>query len=793
MCKRHFLFGNILLQNILINGSNGNSGSNLWKVWKVWNVFTGAYYPCVHFGTYGAETRKKQKRRERLYEETFKHNPNLIPKYSKIKRGSRGGWIKNPLKDVTKNSGSNIVYEQKIEQAVCSEENECIKRLIQLRKHLESEKEERCDEERGQNENWISRKKEKNDDNVVHNKNKGSNGADFFSVCENFMEMKNEIIHRIESPQHFVDKHIKSLVNTYSNINELHENCSEYKYAKTPEYLKSVKHSRWKGENNRNNRDGKDWDERKKGKEERIIEKSEEEILEKEDKDKTDTEQKKWFANELIENFMNYADDSEFDISCFDTFSLLSTVDRNRTLGSYFKSLDASFILYNNCIIPSKFKEGVLSEYNYTRTVCSLFDKSYQLVLRFTGRDSLYVCNQFLSSDLYDLKNSDICYSCILDNKSYVIDTCYVVKEEGEIVLIASGYYKKGIYEFLSDYIVFCKDSGMDVDIHVEIGKRVLSLQGPLANIAFNDVVEFFEWGAEQAKKKYLNRVIDSKKREEQTKWDAKANVTMSRNMNEEKQREKQEERQGEKPNDSSLFFKQDKNATFINPPYMTRHKITLMKTSSKSSSISEHELWCLRIGDSGEDGYEFIIDNQISDIFVDLLLCHKRIKVAGAYALDMLRMESGFPLFGIDIVKNVSPIVASLSWTLKYKKIKERNIFGYANLLKEYAKSPQFLRIGVICNELIFKTCKILSLPYKEPIGFITSSTWSPFYKKRIAQGYIKREFAKNNEKVLISIPSNIPENFSKKKKYKILRSHALHKYAVAQICALPFVEHRY
>lgn len=793
MCKRHFLFGNILLQNTLIKG---NSGSNVWQVWKVWNVYKGVYYPCVHFGTYGAETRKKQKRRERLYDETFKHNPNLIPKYSKIKRGSRGGWIKNPLKEVTKNSGSNVMYEQKIKEEVFSKEDECIKRLIQLRKHLESRKGERCDEEKGQNESWMSIKKEDNDNNAVHNKNGESKNIDFFSICENFMETKNEISHRVEAPQYFVDKHIKSLVNEYGNINALHENCSEYKYARTPEYLKSVKRNGWTGEKNKTYRDDKDWGGRKKGEEERIIQESEEETIEKEDLHQKDTENKNGFAKELIENFLNYADDSEFDISCFDTFSLLSTVDRNRTLGSYFKSRNASFILYNNCIIPSKFTEGALSEYNYTRTVCSLFDKSYQLVLRFTGKDSLYICNQFLSSDLYDLKNSDICYSCILDNKSFVIDTCYVVKEERGIVLIASGHYKKGIYEFLSDYIVFCKDSGMDVDIQVEISKRVLSLQGPFANIAFNDVVEFFEWGImEHEKKTYLNRVIDSKKNEEQRERDAKANVDMNRDINRDMNEETHmnEGTQEGKPNDSCLFFKQDENATFINPPYMTCHKMTLMKKSNNSSSVSEHELWCLRIGDSGEDGYEFIIDNQISDIFVDLLLQHKKIKVAGAYALDMLRMESGFPLFGIDIIKNVSPIAASLSWTLKYKKIKERNIFGYSNLLKEYAKSPKFLRIGVICNELIFKTCKILSLPYKEPIGFITSSTWSPFYKKRIAQGYIKREFAKNNEKVIISIPNDIPEEFSKKKKYKILRSRSLHKYAVAQICALPFVEHRY
>lgn len=149
------------------------------------------------------------------------------------------------------------------------------------------------------------------------------------------------------------------------------------------------------------------------------------------------------------------------------------------------------------------------------------------------------------------------------------------------------------------------------------------------------------------------------------------------------------------------------------------------------NKSLDIYEIICIRIGDTGEDGYEFIVDNNISNLFVDIFLNHKIVKLAGAYALDILRMESGFPLYGTDIIKNTSPITASLAWTLKYKKIKEKSIFGFQNLLKEYSMKPKFLRVGILSNQLIFKTCKILSYPYKRPIGYITSCTWSPIYKK--------------------------------------------------------------
>ncbi|KNC37762.1 aminomethyl transferase [Plasmodium falciparum RAJ116] len=320
----------------------------------------------------------------------------------------------------------------------------------------------------------------------------------------------------------------------------------------------------------------------------------------------------------------------------------------------------------------------------------------------------------------------------------------------------------------------------MDVHIQVDINKRILSLQGPLSNMIFNDILEYYDWNNKDKSIGYLNNVIIKK---HNNKNDQKKICT----------------------DVNTLYFKSDDHnpikSSYFQIPYMSFKKFNVIKNGAIlndnkqniNKSLDIYEIICIRIGDTGEDGYEFIVDNNISNLFVDIFLNHKIVKLAGAYALDILRMESGFPLYGTDIIKNTSPITASLAWTLKYKKIKEKSIFGFQNLLKEYSMKPKFLRVGILSNQLIFKTCKILSYPYKRPIGYITSCTWSPIYKKRIAQGYIKRDFAKNNEQVLISIPTDIPQDFSKKKKYKILRSRSAHKFTLAQVCALPFVEHKY
>ncbi|CAG9473215.1 aminomethyltransferase, putative [Plasmodium vivax] len=769
------------------------------------------------FGTYGAVTRRRQKQREKFYEEKYRHNPNHVPKFSKVKKGSWGGWINNPLKQVTKNNGSNFMYEQKVEEEISTEERDCINRLIQMRKEATK---------LGQTPPYRGGKNGEGRHEVI------PPSVNLFSICDNFIDRRKEIINKIENPQHFVDTHIKKLTEGYTNINQLHESCNENGYAKAPGYLKDVLRKR------RNTSGGALWGNYKVVRDEACTDRegatnrvevpqkgaSPSEVapvpmeepamysgIRKEDQQSNRVEgEEAKLGREMgplleynltkctsetaeqgalpigdeqilkklyIEDILNYADEGEeIDISCLDVFTTLSTSDRNRKLGSLFSSHGASFILYNNCIIPSKFSRGTLQEYFHTRNACSLFDKSYQLIVKFTGRDSIYICNQFLSSDLNDMKSNDVCYTCVLDNKAYILDTAYVLKGENEVVLISSGYYKKGLYEFLSDYILFCRDSGMDVHIQVETNKRVLSLQGPLSNLILNDVLDYFNWGeATQGEKgvKFLKNVI-----KEDT----------------------------EKCQPYGLYFQREENEKdkFVNIPYMSFKKLSMVKYAKEVANVrgevspphdemNRYEILCIRCGDTGEDGFEFVVDNNISDHYVELFLSHVKVKLAGAYALNMLRMEAGIPLYGIDIFKNTTPITASLAWTLKYKKIKERNIFGYQNLLKEFSIKSKFRRIGIISNELIFKTCKILSYPYKEPIGYVTSCTWSPVYEKRIAQGYIKREFAKNNEKVLISIPTDIPQEFSKKKKYKILRSRSAHRFTLAQVCAFPFVGHKY
>ncbi|GAB67629.1 aminomethyl transferase, partial [Plasmodium cynomolgi strain B] len=654
--------------SLLLNGINGRQKvvspahivKNSFDGGPIWMCKSGGRA----FGTYGAVTRRRQKLREKFYEEKYRHNPNHVPKFSKVKKGSWGGWIYNPLKQVTKNNGSNFMYEQKIEEEVSTEERECINRLMQMRKEVTKI---------GDPQPYRGGKNDEDRHQMI------PPSVNLFSICDNFIDKKKEIINKIENPQYFVDTHIKKLTNEYTNINRLHESCNENGYAKAPGYLKDVRRKRknvsggafWgnckvvqdeasadregttnrmeepqeegaivhprqqctfgemyqKGASRRENpfpmEEPATYRHIPKGEQSNGIEGGDADVGKEleplpeynlmhcasditEDGVLQNRKDEQILKKLYIEDILNYTDEGEeIDISCLDVFTTLSTADRNRKLGSLFSSKGASFILYNNCIIASKFSKGTLQEYFHTRNACSLFDKSYQLIVKFTGRDCIYLCNQFLSSDLNDMNSNDVCYTCVLDNKAYILDTAYVLKGENEVVLISSGYYKKGLYEFLSDYILFCKDSGMDVHIQVETNKRVLSLQGPLSNLVLNDVLDYFNWGnAAQGKKgvKFLKNVI-----KEDT----------------------------EKCQHYGIHFEREENEKdkFVNIPYMSFKKFNMVKNAKEAINVTgevpphdemnQYEILCIRCGDTGEDGFEFVVDNNISDYYVELFLSH--------------------------------------------------------------------------------------------------------------------------------------------------------------------------
>jgi aminomethyltransferase len=78
------------------------------------------------------------------------------------------------------------------------------------------------------------------------------------------------------------------------------------------------------------------------------------------------------------------------------------------------------------------------------------------------------------------------------------------------------------------------------------------------------------------------------------------------------------------------------------------------------------------RTGYTGEDGFELYHPAGEACALAEALLAAGQplgLELCGLGARDSLRLEAGFPLYGHEITREISPLTAGLGWTVKLEK----------------------------------------------------------------------------------------------------------------------------
>ncbi|MDZ4761390.1 MAG: glycine cleavage system aminomethyltransferase GcvT [Alphaproteobacteria bacterium] len=102
------------------------------------------------------------------------------------------------------------------------------------------------------------------------------------------------------------------------------------------------------------------------------------------------------------------------------------------------------------------------------------------------------------------------------------------------------------------------------------------------------------------------------------------------------------------------------------------------------------------RSGYTGEDGFEILVPAQDAEGFADRLCETGRVKPIGLGARDSLRLEAGLCLYGHDIDAHVSPIGASLAWTVSKGRRERADFPGAERILRELETGPTRRRVGI-------------------------------------------------------------------------------------------------
>ncbi len=148
------------------------------------------------------------------------------------------------------------------------------------------------------------------------------------------------------------------------------------------------------------------------------------------------------------------------------------------------------------------------------------------------------------------------------------------------------------------------------------------------------------------------------------------------------------------------------------------------------------------RTGYTGEDGFEIIASNRWAEVMAGYLTTPQIAERIGAPvvpcglgARDTLRLEAAMPLYGHELNEEIDPLQAGLAWAVKFNK---GDFVGKAAILERQKRKDLAVRIGLeVAGKRPAREGYRL-LAKGEPVGVVTSGTFSPTLQKAIAMAYV-------------------------------------------------------
>lgn len=176
------------------------------------------------------------------------------------------------------------------------------------------------------------------------------------------------------------------------------------------------------------------------------------------------------------------------------------------------------------------------------------------------------------------------------------------------------------------------------------------------------------------------------------------------------------------------------------------------------------------RSGYSGEDGFEISLAQADAEKLALLLLAEPEVQPIGLAARDTLRLEAGLCLYGHELNESITPVEARLQWLIKKG---HRNFPGAEKILAQWQNGAESMRVGLLAEgRLPIREGCLIHNRNDEPVGYVTSGSFSPSLQRPIAMAMIKRDFAGIGAELSARVRDcRIP----------------------VRVCPLPFLPHRY
>ncbi|EKD51103.1 MAG: hypothetical protein ACD_62C00348G0009 [uncultured bacterium] len=168
-----------------------------------------------------------------------------------------------------------------------------------------------------------------------------------------------------------------------------------------------------------------------------------------------------------------------------------------------------------------------------------------------------------------------------------------------------------------------------------------------------------------------------------------------------------------------------------------------------RESSFLGHNIFVMRTGYTGEDGFELMVPSaKTPDLWRELLA--RDVQPVGLGARDTLRLEVAYSLYGHEISDRIYPLEANLGWIIKLKK---GPFVGSAvlNQLKDSGLQRKVVGFEMLDPGIARADCGVFL--GDEQVGYVTSGTHSPSLKKSIGLALVKTGWTQIGTEFLVDI----------------------------------------
>jgi aminomethyltransferase len=159
------------------------------------------------------------------------------------------------------------------------------------------------------------------------------------------------------------------------------------------------------------------------------------------------------------------------------------------------------------------------------------------------------------------------------------------------------------------------------------------------------------------------------------------------------------------------------------------------------------------RTGYTGEDGCELIVGASMAPtVWQTILEAGAPVGAvpAGLGCRDTLRLEAAMPLYGHELSEQINPYQAGLGFAVN---LENRTFPGCDVLLQAKQNPTQPKRVGIELTSKRIPREGATILHNGQPVGQVTSGTFSPTLEQPIAMGYVRPESALEGTQVEVDI----------------------------------------